>query len=67
MVKSCRKSELSFYRLPKSKERRSKLIAAILRNNWNPSPGMWICHLTQYLSMCLSVVIKLKSPSVPNT
>ncbi|XP_038582485.1 uncharacterized protein LOC119908712 [Micropterus salmoides] len=38
-----KKSELSFYRLPKSKEKRSKWIAAIHRNNWNPGKETWIC------------------------
>lgn len=36
-------SELSFYRLPKAKEKRSKWIAAIHRHNWNPGPETWIC------------------------
>uniref|UniRef100_A0A3B3QLV8 THAP-type domain-containing protein n=1 Tax=Paramormyrops kingsleyae TaxID=1676925 RepID=A0A3B3QLV8_9TELE len=38
-----KKSELSFYRLPKNKERRSKWIAAIGRSNWNPGSETWIC------------------------
>uniref|UniRef100_A0A4W4H829 THAP domain-containing protein 1 n=1 Tax=Electrophorus electricus TaxID=8005 RepID=A0A4W4H829_ELEEL len=36
-------SELSFYRLPKAKEKRSKWITAIHRNNWNPGTEAWIC------------------------
>nr|XP_023698430.1 THAP domain-containing protein 2-like [Paramormyrops kingsleyae] len=53
MVKSCcatdctnrysKKSELSFYRLPKNKERRIKWITAMRRNNWNPGSETWIC------------------------
>ncbi|XP_028274010.1 protein ALP1-like isoform X2 [Parambassis ranga] len=36
-------SELSFHRLPKCRERRSKWIAAIRRKNWNPAAETWIC------------------------
>ncbi|XP_048029372.1 THAP domain-containing protein 1-like isoform X3 [Megalobrama amblycephala] len=38
-----KESDLSFYRLPKAKEKRSKWIAAIRRNNWNPGSETWIC------------------------
>ncbi|KAK7119636.1 hypothetical protein R3I94_021456 [Phoxinus phoxinus] len=38
-----KKSNLSFYRLPKAKEKRTKWIAALCRNNWNPGSETWIC------------------------
>lgn len=40
-----KESDLSFYRLPKAKEKRSKWIAAIRRNNWNPGSETWICSV----------------------
>lgn len=36
-------SGLSFFRLPKATEKRSKWIAAIRRNGWNPGRETWIC------------------------
>lgn len=36
-------SQLSFYRLPKSQEKRRKWIAAIGRLNWNPTSETWLC------------------------
>ncbi|KAA0723063.1 hypothetical protein E1301_Tti005181 [Triplophysa tibetana] len=36
-------SQLSFYRLPKAREKRCKWIAAIRRRNWNPETETWIC------------------------
>lgn len=38
-----KKSEASFYRLPKAKEKRSKKIAAVHRNTWNPGINMGVC------------------------
>ncbi|XP_042285783.1 uncharacterized protein LOC121909344 isoform X3 [Thunnus maccoyii] len=38
-----KESKLSFYGLPKAEEKRSKCIAAIRRNNWNPSTETWTC------------------------
>jgi len=38
-----KKSNISFYRLPKAKEKRTKWIDALCRNNWNPGSETWIC------------------------
>ena len=53
MVKSCcavgcsnrasKGSGISFYRFPSDPERRSKWIAAVKRENWEPSEHSWIC------------------------
>lgn len=36
-------SQISFYRLPKSKEKRRKWIAAIGRIDWDPTTETWLC------------------------
>ena len=53
MIKSCcavgcsnrtsKGSEICFYRFPSDPERRSKRIAAVKRENWEPSEHSWIC------------------------
>ena len=53
MVKSCcafgctnryhKGTKLSFYRFPADRERRSKWIAALKREDWQPSEHSWVC------------------------
>lgn len=48
MVKSCsnryhKGCGLSFYRFPVDSDRRSKWIAAVKRENWQPNEHSWVC------------------------
>ena len=53
MVKSCcafgctnryyKGTKLSFYRFPADRERRSKWVAALKREDWQPSEQSWVC------------------------